>query len=91
MRTPTLRNVGLRAPGGMRHSGTGHGATMDLVMSTYKMGGMFRENLDEEMQMVDLSQDEIDKIIDFMVNGLTDPRVLNQVPPFDSPKLSTDP
>lgn len=91
MRTPTLRNVGLRAPGGMMHSGTGNGATMDLVMSTYKMGGMFRENIDEEMQMVDLSQDEIDKIVNFMVNGLTDPRVFNRLPPFDAPKLSTEP
>ena len=91
MRTPTLRNVGLRAPDGMMHSGAGNGATMDLVMSTYKMGGMFRTNIDEEMKVLELSQDEMDKIVNFMINGLTDPRVLNRLPPFDSPKLSTEP
>jgi cytochrome c peroxidase len=91
MRTPTLRNVGLRAAGGMMHSGAGNGATMDLVMNTYNMGGLFKNNLDEEMLMLNLTQDEVDKLINFMVNGLTDPRVINRVPPFDSPKLSTEP
>jgi cytochrome c peroxidase len=91
MKTPTLRNVGLRAAGGMTHGGAGNGATMDLVMNDYNMGGLFTNNLDPEMEMLNLTQDEIDKVINFMVNGLTDPRVSNQVPPFDSPKLSTDP
>ena len=91
MKTPTLRNVGLRAPGGMMHSGIGNGATMDLVMNEYNMGGLDRNNLDKEMLMLNLTQDEIDKVINFMVNGLTDPRVINQLPPFDSPKLSTEP
>jgi cytochrome c peroxidase len=91
MRTPTLRNVGLRAPGGMMHSGAGNGANMDAVMNTYNMGGLFKNNIDEEMQMLNLTQDETDKLIDFMVGGLTDPRVQSQLPPFDSPKLSTEP
>jgi cytochrome c peroxidase len=91
MKTPTLRNVGLRAAGGMMHSGVGNGATMDLVMNEYNMGGLDRNNLDKEMLMLNLTQDEIDKVINFMVNGLTDPRVINQLPPFDSPKLSTEP
>jgi hypothetical protein len=55
------------------------------------MGGLFKNNLDKEMEMLNLTQDETDKLINFMINGLTDPRVLNQVPPFDSPKLSSDP
>ena len=91
MKTPTLRNVGLRAAGGMMHSGTGNGATMDLVMNDYVMGGLDRNNIDKDMLVLNLTQDEIDKVINFMVNGLTDPRVINQLPPFDSPKLSTDP
>jgi cytochrome c peroxidase len=91
MRTPTLRNVGLRAPGGMMHSGTGNGATLDLVMNEYNMGGLYNNNLDKDMQMLNLTQDEIDKLLNFMVNGLTDPRVINRLPPFDSPKLSTEP
>jgi cytochrome c peroxidase len=91
MKTPTLRNVGLRAPGGMMHSGAGNGATMDLVMMEYQMGGVDKTNLDEKMEMLNLSQDEMDKVIDFMVNGLTDPRVSNRLPPFDGPKLSTEP
>jgi cytochrome c peroxidase len=91
MKTPTLRNVGLRARGGMMHSGTGNGATMDLVMNEYNMGGLDKNNLDKDMQMLNLTQDEVDKVIDFMSNGLTDPRVINQLPPFDAPKLSTEP
>lgn len=91
MKTPTLRNVGLRAAGGMMHSGIGNGATMDLVMNEYNMGGLDRTNLDKEMLLLNLTQDEVDKVINFMVNGLTDPRVINQLPPFDSPKLSTEP
>ena len=60
-------------------------------MNEYNRGGLFRNNLDEDMQMLNLTQDEIDKLVNFMVNGLTDPRVINRLPPFDSPKLSTEP
>jgi cytochrome c peroxidase len=91
MKTPTLRNVGLRAAGGMMHSGTGNGATMDLVMMEYNMGGVDKNNLDKDMQMLNLSQDDMDKMTNFLVNGLSDPRVVNRLPPFDSPKLSTEP
>jgi cytochrome c peroxidase len=91
MKTPTLRNVGLRVPGGMMHSGTGNGATMDAVMNEYNLGGIDMVNIDPEMKAVNLAPDEIDAVVDFMVNGLTDPRVLNRTPPFDSPTLSTEP
>jgi hypothetical protein len=91
MKTPSVRMVGLRAAGGMMHSGAGNGANMDVVMNTYNMGGLFKTNLDEEMQMLNLTQDETNKLIEFMVNGLTDPRVNTGLPPFDRPKLSTEP
>src|SRR6185295_2159356 len=71
MKTPTLRNVGLRAPGGMMHAGTGNGANMDVVMMEYDQGGIDKTNLDKDMLMLNLNQDDKDKMVNFMVNGLT--------------------
>jgi len=51
-------------------------------------GGLFRGNLDPLLQK--LSQVpgiDMDHIMDFVENGLTDPRVANQTFPFDRPRL----
>ena len=50
-----------------------------------------RANADPLIQPLNLTQAEIDDIVDFMRNGLTDPRVKNETSPFDRPKLSTEP
>lgn len=88
--TPTLRNVGLRETGGLLHTGSGVGASLEQVMHAYNNAPQ-GENVDPLMQPLNLTQAEIDDIIDFMRNGLTDPRVANETYPFDRPKLSTEP
>ena len=88
--TPTLRNVGLREAGGLLHTGSGFGADLQAVMKAYN-NPPDRANADPLIQPLNLTQAEIDDIVDFMRNGLTDPRVKNETSPFDRPKLSTEP
>jgi cytochrome c peroxidase len=96
MKTPTLRNVGLREAGGLLHSGEGPGHDLTTVMTLYKQGGLplapndAGVSVDSQIAPLQLNPDEIDEIIDFLRNGLTDPRVRDQLPPFDRPILSTE-
>ena len=89
MKTPGLRNVGLRAGGGLMHNGTFHGASLDAVVTSYNKGGFETEGIDPEIDQLDLSDEEFGKLLDFLQNGLTDKRVADAVPPFDHPKLSS--
>jgi cytochrome c peroxidase len=94
-KTPTLRNVKLREPFGLLHNGAGPGESLENIMSLYKQGGLRTDpdigpNIDPAIVVLQLSQQEINDIIDFMRNGLTDPRVENEQPPFDRPHLSTE-
>ena len=90
MKTPSLRNVGLRAAGGLMHNGTGNGATLQTVITAYNQGGSSKDHIDIEMKQLDLTQVEFNDLFDFVENGLTDPRVKDEVAPFDRPKLSTE-
>jgi len=91
VKTPSLRNVGLREPGGLLHYGFGPGANLEQVMENYNNPPM-HEDTDELIDKpLDLTPEEIADIIDFMRNGLTDPRVRDELPPFDRPKLRTEP
>jgi hypothetical protein len=47
--------------------------------------------IDQQLQALAITQTDIDKIIDFMRNGLTDPRVKAETTPFDRPKLGSEP
>lgn len=96
MRTPTLRNVGLREASGLTHSGAGPGVSLDKLMELYNLGGLVN---DPEIKSVpisptilplQLSPQEIADILDFMRNGLTDLRVAAETSPFDRPRLSTE-
>lgn len=83
-RTPPLRNVALRAP--FFHNGGK--ATLDDVLQFYNIGGDFANaNLDMDMVPLNLSNPELQQIKDFLENALTDPRVENELFPFDRPKL----
>lgn len=90
MKTPSLRNVGLREAGGLLHDGFAPGASLELVTRSIARGGDFADNLDAAIVPLDLSDADIADIVDFMKNGLTDPRVTNAEPPFDRPKLRTE-
>ena len=49
-----------------------------------------RDPLDAAIAPLQLTDDEIKDLTDFVENGLTDPRVKMETSPFDRPKLSTE-
>lgn len=81
-KTPSLRNVALRAP----YFHNGGKVDLDAVLSFYNAGGEFEPN-DPLMDPMQLSDTELDQIEEFMINGLTDPRVELGLPPFDHPTM----
>lgn len=89
MKTPGLRNVGLRAGGGLMHNGTFHGASLEAVVTAYDKGGFEKEGIDPDIHQLDLSDEEFGKLLDFLQNGLTDQRVTHAAAPFDHPTLSS--
>ena len=95
-KTPTLRNVGLREPYGLLHEGEGPGHDLTTIMQLYKQGG-FRTDpailplIDPGLlELTNLTASEVTDMIEFLRNGLTDPRVKDEKPPFDRPHLSTE-
>jgi cytochrome c peroxidase len=96
MRTPTLRNVGLREATGLLHNGAGPGSSMEEVVELYDKGGLVDDPdvvavpISASIKVLDLTEDEKADLIDFLRNGLDDPRALAQQPPFDRPLLSTE-
>lgn len=88
-KAPMLRNVGLTAP----YFHNGGTLTLEQVVEYYNRGGDFTDglniipNIDADIQPLGLNQQEKDDLVDFLRNGLTDPRVQNQAAPFDHPQL----
>jgi cytochrome c peroxidase len=82
-KVPSLRNVGLRAP--FFHNGGK--ATLTDVVNFYAIVGEFFDNQDPAINPLALSPVQISQIVDFLQNGLTDPRVVQGLPPFDRPTL----
>ena len=87
-KAPQLRNVALTAP----YFHNGSQLTLEQVVEFYNRGGDF--NTVEEVKFMDpdverlglTAQDKID-LVDFLRNGLTDPRTVAQAAPFDHPQL----
>ena len=83
-KVPSLRNVALRAPyfhnGGM--------ATLAAVVDFYARGGDFHQNQDPLILNIVGALSPVDKprVVAFL-NLMTDPRVQNELPPFDRPRL----
>jgi cytochrome c peroxidase len=90
MKTANLRNVGLRAAGGLFHFGTGSGATLRSVLDVYRQGGIHHENTDPEIHSLILADYEFEQLLEFVQNGLTDPRAKAELPPFDRPRLGSE-
>ncbi len=82
-RTPTLRNVGLRAP----YFHNGSKATLMDVVDFYDRGGDFHVNQDPAIIPLGLTPQEKNALVAFLGGALTDPRVAAQLPPFDRPTL----
>lgn len=83
-RTPTIRNVALRAP----YFHNGQMATLMDVVNFYNRGGDFNDNKDQRIRRLRLSSGQRTDLVNFMM-ALTDPRVAAGTAPFDSPTLYT--
>lgn len=96
LRTPTLRNVGLREATGLLHNGAGTGASLAQIIDLYDKGGLVDDAdvtqvpIDAIIQPLQLSPGEKVDLLDFLQHGLDDPRVKAQTEPFDRPTLSTE-
>ncbi len=90
MKTPSLRNVGLRAASGLLHWGADRGATLRSVLDTYRQGGTQHENTDPEILPLNMPDYEFEQLLDFLQHGLTDPRAQAELPPFDRPRLGSE-
>jgi cytochrome c peroxidase len=76
VKVPTLRNVGLRS----RFMSSGQFTSLKQVIDHYQKEGLSHLKGDEDR----------DALIDFVANGLTDPRVEKRLPPFDRPTLRSE-
>ncbi|MCD9187622.1 MAG: FG-GAP-like repeat-containing protein [Pyrinomonadaceae bacterium] len=87
-KTPNLRNVALRAP--YMHNGKFN--TLLEVVEFYHRGGDFdAPNIDRNLiRPLGLTSQEKSDLVAFMSRPMTDPRVANELPPFDRPKLYTE-
>jgi cytochrome c peroxidase len=83
-KVPSLRNVGLRAP----YFHNGGKATLEEVVDFYARGGDFRTP-QVNIQPFPLNAQDRNALVDFLRNGLTDPRVAQGQAPFDHPTLFT--
>jgi cytochrome c peroxidase len=96
MRTPTLRNVGLREKTGLLHNGAGVGASLAKIIDLYDVGGLVDDAdvtsvpIDVAIKVLDLTPGEKLDLLDFLQHALEDPRVGAQTPPFDRPLLSSE-
>jgi cytochrome c peroxidase len=88
-KTPMLRNIALTAP----YFHNGGQLTLEQVVEFYNRGGDFPDGYDQ-IPLIDpnivplgLTAQEKTDLVDFLRNGLTDPRTVNQSAPFDHPQL----
>lgn len=88
-KVPTLRNVGLRDR--FFHNGEPNFNSMFLAVFFYNQGaGLFLDNKDPLLNQIVLSPSVANNIAAFLGNGLTDPRVVAELPPFDRPTLASE-
>jgi cytochrome c peroxidase len=96
MRTVNLRNVGLREPGGLLHTGAGPGTDLESVVTLYDKGGrrdwsdVAAVPISASVEERHLTEDERLAIVEFLRHGLTDPRVASEASPFDRPTLGSE-
>lgn len=83
-RVPGMRNVALRAP----YFHNGGAATLLDVVEFYRRGGDFHANQDPLMLNIIGAMSGVDRarVVAFL-QTMTDPRVANELPPFDRPRL----
>lgn len=84
-KTPQLRNVKLTAP----YFHNGGKATLRSVVELYDRGGDFpNPGKSPRVKKLGLDAREIDALVDFLANALTDCRTEKERAPFDHPSLA---
>ena len=90
-KAPQLRNVALTAP----YFHNGSQLTLEQVVEFYDRGGDFNtfgeehQYMDADIDLLGLTLQDKTDLVDFLRNGLTDPRTVSQSAPFDHPQLLT--
>ncbi len=87
-KTPTLKNTELQGP----YMHNGRFATLEEVVEFYNRGGDHdAPNINRGLiRELGLTEPEKAALVAFMKRPLTDPRVANELPPFDRPQLFTE-
>jgi cytochrome c peroxidase len=89
-KAPQLRNVALTAP----YFHNGSQLTLEQVVEFYNRGGDFNtvqevQYMDPDIEILGLTMQDKQDLVDFLRNALTDPRTVAQAAPFDHPQLFT--
>jgi cytochrome c peroxidase len=89
-KAPQLRNIALTAP----YFHNGSQLTLEQVVEFYNRGGDFQtvseiHIMDGDIEPLGLTLEEKKDLVDFLRNGLTDPRTVAQAAPFDHPQFFT--
>lgn len=90
-KAPQLRNVALTAP----YFHNGSQLTLEQVVEFYNRGGDFNtfgdehQYMDSDIDVLGLTLQDKQDLVDFLRNGLTDQRTVQQAAPFDHPQLFT--
>jgi hypothetical protein len=89
-KAPQLRNIALTAP----YFHNGSQLTLEQVVEFYNRGGDFTTVseigiMDPDIAPIGFTLQEKQDLVDFLRNGLTDPRTVAQSAPFDHPQFFT--
>lgn len=87
-KAPQLRNVALTAP----YFHNGSQLTLEQVVEFYNRGGDFNtvdevQYMDPDIEILGLTRQDKQDLVDFLRYALTDPRTAAQAAPFDHPQL----
>ncbi|MBZ5520979.1 MAG: hypothetical protein LAP21_01840 [Acidobacteriia bacterium] len=88
-KAPQLRNVALTAP----YFHNGSQLTLEQVVEFYNRGGDFNtfgeeyQYMDADIDLLGLTLQDKQDLVDFLRNALTDQRTVKQAAPFDHPQL----
>jgi len=86
-KVPSLRNAGLKRT--FMHNGAF--SNLNQVVNFYAGNDHFLDNIDNTIPNIFINQQDRQDIAQFVETGLTDPRVAQEVFPFDAPALFFSP
>lgn len=88
-RTVSIRNAGLREPAGLLHDGLAPGNSLEDLIAAYNEPPLHSVSVCR--RALGLSAEEQSDLVAFVRSALSDPRAAQELPPFDRPKLASEP